>query len=46
MRLNPALSPKGNEMTRLFGYKAIEMILNGYKIIAEKGEEARIPAAK
>ena len=38
-----SLSPKGNEMTRLFGYKAIEMILNGYKIIAEKGEEARIP---
>lgn len=38
-----SLSPKGNEMTRLFGYRAIEMILKGYKKIAEGGEEARIP---
>lgn len=38
-----SLSPKGNEMTRMFGYKAIEMILNGYKKIAADGEEARIP---
>lgn len=38
-----SLSPKGNEMTRLFGYRAIDMILEGYKKIAEGGEEARIP---
>lgn len=38
-----SLSPKGNEITRMFGYKAIEMILNGYKVIARDGEEARIP---
>ncbi len=38
-----SLSPKGNEMTRLFGYKAIEMILTGYRKIAEEGPDARIP---
>ena len=38
-----SLSPKGNEMTRMFGYKAIEMILNGYKKIAAEGPDARIP---
>lgn len=38
-----SLSPKGNEMTRLFGYKAIEMILAGYKKIAQDGPDARIP---
>lgn len=38
-----SLSPKGNEMTRLFGYKAIEMILNGYKTIAADGPDARLP---
>lgn len=38
-----SLSPKANEMTRMFGYKAIEMILNGYKKIAAEGEDARIP---
>lgn len=37
------LSPKGNSITRLFGYKAIDMILNGYKTIAKEGEEARYP---
>lgn len=37
-----SLSPKGNETTRLFGYKAIELILNGYKRIREQGEEARL----
>lgn len=35
------LSPKGNEFTRLFGYKAMEMILKGYKKILAEGEEAR-----
>ena len=38
-----ALSPKGNVVTRLFSYKAIDIILNGYKKIAEEGEEARYP---
>jgi 4-hydroxybutyrate dehydrogenase len=38
-----ALSPKANEMTRLFGYKAIEMILSGYQTIAARGRDARLP---
>lgn len=38
-----SLSPKGNEYTRMFGYKAIDMILHGYMEIREKGPEARIP---
>ena len=38
-----SLSPKGNEMTKLFGYQAISMILKGYQEIAAKGKEARIP---
>jgi 4-hydroxybutyrate dehydrogenase len=38
-----SLSPKGNEMTRLFGYKAIEMILTGYQKIAAEGQDARLP---
>lgn len=37
-----SLSPKGNAYTRLFGYQAIEMILNGYKQIRNEGPEARI----
>lgn len=38
-----SLSPKGNDTTRMFGYKAIEMILSGYKAIELHGPEARIP---
>ena len=38
-----SLSPKGNQTTRMFGYKAIDMILNGYKEIAAHGPEARKP---
>ena len=38
-----SLSPKGNETTRMFGYKAIDMILHGYKEIEAHGPEARIP---
>ncbi len=38
-----SLSPKANEITRMFGYKAIELIINGYKKIAAEGPEARIP---
>lgn len=38
-----SLSPKANETTRMFGYKAIDMILKGYKEIEANGPEARIP---
>lgn len=38
-----SLSPNGNETTKIFGYKAIEMILSGYKMIAKEGPDARIP---
>lgn len=41
--IESSLSPKGNETTRMFGYKAIEMILSGYMEIAKNGKEARIP---
>ena len=37
-----SLSPKGNTYTRMFGYQAIEMILNGYMQIRDRGEEARM----
>lgn len=36
-----SLSPKANATTKLFGYRAIEMILKGYLEIAEKGIETR-----
>ena len=36
------LSPKANATTRLFGYRAIEMIIKGYMAIAKDGAEARI----
>ena len=32
-----ALSPKATPYTKLFGYKAIEMIIRGYQTIAKKG---------
>lgn len=35
------LSPKATATTKLFGYEAIRLILNGYKTIADKGEEER-----
>ena len=38
-----SLTPKGNATTRMFGYKAIEMILTGYQEIAKNGPDARIP---
>ena len=40
------LSPKATPYTRLFGLKAIELILKGYLEIAAKGQEARIPLLK
>ncbi|MCD8149243.1 MAG: 4-hydroxybutyrate dehydrogenase [Clostridiales bacterium] len=41
--IESSLSPKGNGYTRMFGYKAIEMILNGYKEIRDDGPDARMP---
>ncbi len=41
--IESSLSPKGNEATRLLGYRAIKMILSGYMEIAKNGKEARIP---
>lgn len=37
-----SLSPKATATTRMFGYRAIEMILKGYLEIAEKGPGARL----
>lgn len=39
-------SPKANAFTQLYSKKAMEMILEGYKIMAEKGNEARKPLLK
>lgn len=36
-----SLSPKATPFSKLFGYKAIEMIINSYKQMQEKGPEAR-----
>jgi len=41
-----SLSPKGNATTRLFGYKAIDMILHGYMTIRDNGREALKPLLK
>lgn len=38
-----SLSPKGNSYTRLFGYRAIKMILQGYMVIREQGMAAVKP---
>lgn len=35
------VAPKSNSFTELFALKGIELIVSGYKQIAEKGEEAR-----
>ncbi|MDR1252975.1 MAG: 4-hydroxybutyrate dehydrogenase [Treponema sp.] len=37
-----ALSPKATVYTKLFSYKAIEMILKGYQVIAGQGQGARL----
>jgi 4-hydroxybutyrate dehydrogenase len=44
--IESSLSPKATETSKMFGYRAIEMILTGYKEIALKGQEARIPLLK
>ena len=38
-----ALSPKATLTTRLFGDRAIDMIIGGYQKIATEGPEARLP---
>lgn len=38
--IESSLSPKGNSFTRMFGYQAIRMILNGYQQIRDYGPEA------
>lgn len=40
------VSPKATSFTEMFSYKAIEMILKGYKEIKKNGPEARIPLLK
>ena len=35
-----SLSPKATPYTKLFGYKAIEMIIRGYQKIVEDGKDA------
>ena len=44
--MESSLSPKATPYTKLFGYRAMEMILQGYQTIALQGEEARIPLLK
>ncbi len=41
--IESSLSPKANCYTKMFGYQAIEMILNGYKKIRDEGQDARTP---
>ncbi|MCD8300517.1 MAG: 4-hydroxybutyrate dehydrogenase [Clostridiales bacterium] len=41
--IESSLSPKANGYTKMFGYKAMEMILNGYKKIRDEGPDARLP---
>lgn len=36
------LSPKATDSTKLFGYRAIDLIINGYKQIAQNGPEKRL----
>ncbi len=38
-----SLSPNGNPTTRMFGYRAIDMIINGYRKIAQEGRDAVKP---
>lgn len=38
-----ALSPKATDFTKMLSYRAIETIINNYKIIAANGRDARLP---
>lgn len=44
--IESSVSPKATSYTEMFSYKAMEMILEGYKEIAQNGPEARIPLLK
>jgi len=44
--IESALSPKATVYSKLFSYRAIDMILHGYLEIQKHGEEARIPYLK
>ena len=44
--LESSLSPKATVYTEMFGYEAIKMILEGYKVIAKDGQDARMPLLK
>jgi len=44
--IESSVSPKATSYTEMFSYKAMEMILEGYKEIAKNGPEARIPLLK
>lgn len=41
-----SLSPKASDISKMFGYKAIEMIIHGYQKIEQDGRDARIPLMK
>ncbi len=41
-----SLSPKANSYTKMFGYKAIEMIIEGFKAIRDNGPDARLGLLK
>ncbi len=38
-----SLSPRGSDLSRLFGYRAIEIIVRGFLTIRDGGEQARLP---
>ena len=38
-----SLSPKATPYTKIFGYQAVRMILEGYQVILSDGPEARVP---
>ncbi len=40
------LSPKATALSRMFGYQALAIILNGYRTIAASGADARYPLLK
>lgn len=44
--IESSVSPKATSYTEMFSYKAMEMILKGYKEIAQNGPEARMPLLK
>ena len=43
LAVESSLSPKATPYTKLFGYKAIEMIIKGYQVIAKEGRAALTP---